>query len=885
MVEINKQKLPLLALFAVALLALLFAGCTAPQDISFDSHEYTVDPTVPPGCESCACFVCERGDLATPGDVGAAGLTPDELASSFGGTLKGGHCWFQKCDADLKKMMADNNKIANKALMIGAGSSGPEFMKDSKYCPMLDESCYSGTAGGRERWQNILRSAGVTDVELAPLGWLEEYEASTTKPPLISDFGTGSFIAGKGLSIDDFTCLFSGSKGQSYLADASTADTRLFCSSGSCNKQYAYRSMCRREMSGDGQIDYTPPATGGQYPADEVPCECRLVGNYEAGKDLYWTPGHLYPPAGSPPLFTGGPYVGEIWCHSDAHSDSFSSTPVSADCSVPSSSPGTCVAYADAALTNCIEWKLSDTPGSTGACKADNNGQLDLNSYGICESCTPAMELVPISGEGADGTLPTDIKEYLSDSDTNDPLEWRHNDFLSRNIMPVLYVRKWADASWAEDVAGYIYTKGLYPSIFALDSSQLGLAGRIKFNCPPEFLDITDSTGTVITIQKQACLVSITDDGTDLPIPVGSLDNVDLLEAEKTFDCANAPAMVDQLVARAKAVQAQYGPTSTHEKSIGWLLTAHFMCSTGGEAAKILLSKQSLDKLSNAGFIGIIAQGLDTPYTAISIDPATNDASVTPNAAAPDSFNFFEGCADYYNGTKQTYYLRQNPQQCQCVPCDPTEGCTALSLECGSSGLQCLGLDGLQMPSTTIDMKCQPGCLPFPDITKSPTEPTFDCITIDDADTAGKLLHGCFANGYTCSTTDPALLTQEDKAQGCGVICKMRTDGFDPNDPTKLNRPISHVPPRGIVDPEPGYDSENTEGHARYTPTNCYMQDSNNKFYKYQRSQVANPSSGEFVIFDRKGEPNECGRMDITSLLGDTAPCSIPEELPAVVIK
>ncbi|MFA6035861.1 MAG: hypothetical protein WC759_02790 [Candidatus Micrarchaeia archaeon] len=877
MAEIKKQKLPLLALLAVVLLAMLFAGCTAPGIKPLDEQLSTTAPAVNPACESCACFVCERSDQAAAGDdVGLGGLSSSDLASIGGSSLQGGHCWFQKCDGNLKKeIQSSNGKIAQKTLMLGAGSDSLEFKADMKYCPMIDESCYFGQIGGRERWQNVLRAAGTTDEELdyTHQRWLEEYEKSITKPLLISDFGAGSFIASKGLSIDNFACLFSGSKDQSYPADASTADTRLFCSSGSCNKGVVYRAMCRKDADGINGVNYAPPATGGQYPADEVPCECRHISKYDADHDLFFERTVSNPDE----------LAGQLLCHSNVLKSTPSAAPFVQQCG--GTAAGTCVrSYFVGAEEYCLEWTV-DQPGN---CEADADNNLQLNEYGICEGCTPTMELAPMGRNYED--FPTDLNQDLAGTASNGPpLIYEHNGFLNRNIIPVMYVRQWANGGYAVTPGGAAVAiaqyavdpaNKFYPLIFALNSNDFALASTLKSICLPDPtpIEIKDEAGAVIQrIWKQSCLVSILDDGSTLtPIPPGSLDNVDLLEAEKTISCPDAttmvpafngigtePLIINQLISSAKEVQEQYGPASAQEKPIGWLLTATFACPTG-EAAQTLMSKQSLDKLSNAGFIGIIAQGLDKPYSdgAISIDLDTNDAFVSHALPATDSFNFFEGCANYYNGTKQTYYIRQIPQQCQCLPCDPAipGDCNPF---CGTSGLTCTGSDGTPADAGATDVKCEANCLPFPDT----TDPAFDPY-------------------YVCPA-DPSLLTPEDLAQGCNVICNVRTAGFLNINERTLNTPPA-LSSRGTVTPEPGYNSLNTEGHVRFTPTNCYIQDSDvNAFniYKYQRTPLSNPSSNEFVIFDRKGEANECGRTDITSILGDTAPCAIPDELPAVVIK
>jgi len=363
-----------------------------------------------------------------------------------------------------------------------------------------------------------------------------------------------------------------------------------------------------------------------------------------------------------------------------------------------------------------------------------------------------------------------------------------------------------------------------------------------------------------LNVYKQSCLVALDFGASPQPVP----ESVDILVNSISLSyCPLGGAdfnvqILEPLIAQAKAVQAQ------NDRPIGWLLSVEFQENCPAAADMLM---HSIAELSNAGYIGLMAPEVSgQPYSNF------NDLPITPAPTA--SYAFFEGCADYYNGTRQTYYIRQNPQQCRCVPCDPSqELCTPF---CGSSGLKCIGPTGLPAGDGATNLKCDAECVPFPDRTISYTDPGIDCSTIPELQ---KEENGCFALGYACQG-DGSLA---DAMQGCYSICNVKTDLFADIDARVLNPAIPSA--RGLAEPEDGYASENSEGNLRYTPTTCYMQDYYSNFYNYQETQASSAFSQEYVIFDSKGEQNQCGRIDATGIFGDTAPCAAPDELPAVVIK
>ncbi|MDO8339855.1 MAG: hypothetical protein Q7T16_04320, partial [Candidatus Burarchaeum sp.] len=263
-------------------------------------------------------------------------------------------------------------------------------------------------------------------------------------------------------------------------------------------------------------------------------------------------------------------------------------------------------------------------------------------------------------------------------------------------------------------------------------------------------------------------------------------------------------------------------------------------------------------------------------HTLAAPDVFSNQIDITADPNNQAFYNFFLGCGNYYNGTKERYYVKQNPSVCQCQFCTPGETCTdAGPMECKttgieptpdiptSTGLQCLGptLEKIVPPQ---DFKCSPGCVPFPipDYSEDPEKYNtnafyglqYDCINGADSEIT-KQTYGCYAF--------------------CNV--KVKRNAAGEAEVESWNR--------GLVKPQPGYNSPDATGKPRFTPTNCYMFDeTTGSFYIYKELLGGNPLHRSYPIFDAQGKDNACGLSseDLATFLAEQ---SADQAMPSIVVR
>ncbi|VVC03823.1 Uncharacterised protein [Candidatus Burarchaeum australiense] len=867
-------------------LALLLSGCLVKPDYLSTT---AVQPTVTPnGCEGCSCLVCERASQDPADTIAPGGMSPTFL-SETGSGLRGGRCWFQPCGAALSKQLNDNQNQFQKPFMLGVGVKSWDsggFVDAMKYCPMSDKYCAFASPGTTDRWQNVYRSFGGGDGWLASKKLLEENVLTNGNQPTIDQYRNIFLNLAPGIQPSDYLCLFTGSKtlSSSLVPGSEKAPNSLFCASGNCNKGRAYQSACRKDMNGNG-LNYAEIDSNG-FPVDETDCQCRTVRSYDPDGDLFfdtygltWSdPDETPPPSStiipSMPEWCHSPAANRVWADLTAHPNALllsdyanpSDLPVYAKCSAPANPvEATCKAYQDVGTTRyCVEWEVN--PGKTGDCAVNKEGKLELDEYGLCESCLPTMDLAPFE---------------MSDM-MNAP---NYRTLLDMNILPVLNVQGWSFDPYLQDVANAVSKSAstsdgpIYPVIFVLDkfsyqySTQIKNANPAYGGCKPIQDQIDDGTGTMVTIFKQSCLVAVEDDGSSQPIPQAYLADIDMLVREVTLGTAStcpSTAEVTQAitdsVARAKAVQSN--PLYAGKKSIGWLLYAYLPnpdCAYAGLANPAFTGlppdTRIFEALANAGYIGMIVpsvSGATPPYATIDTLLKPDDMLDFSGGATRD-YNFFKFCGNYYTADKSRFFMRSEPKACTCAPCSFWETCDDTARVCGGpaatggTGLECVSsANQLPMKPGTSGFKCASDCMPFPDT-------------------------AAFDPNYVCSGT-PASLAK-DTENGCYAICNERLERDASTGDLKVV-----ADPRGLVAPQAGYDDADAAGTTRFTPTNCYMKDTTGNFYVYSQLKTAPQINRAYPIFDAAGGTNACGLVQnnfIDLLIKQAA----GGDMPSLVIK
>jgi len=488
---------------------------------------------------------------------------------------------------------------------------------------------------------------------------------------------------------------------------------------------------------------------------------------------------------------------------------------------------------------------------------------------------------------------------------------------------------------------------GGFPLIVVLDRDYPNFAAQA-----PLFKDAGHCASiTEDGITKHACLVAIEDDWdlnnpanwlggtyvanpatyTNTPIPLPNINDVDILvqdiELTGTQPCASGSGfgpselelgnLVNSLINRSKYVQRQYDGSPLPAKPIGWLLYLKFPnsgCSyvTGQNIGAI-------EKLSNAGYVGVIVSFEDPPSGLISIqkpylggddpsslgdDPALhfkfNTLLWNPETGLPEDmfkiqkdaantafYNFFLGCGNYYNGTKERYYVKQSPSACQCELCGAGETCTDDSLlECKTTGIpptpdvltttgiRCVGPTLEKMSSPNPGFKCSPGCISFPIVNYSEDPERYNS-------------NPTYGLDYQCDGTNPST----DELYGCKVICNKvlvrdsATGTLQAKSWADAFPSITPARNRGLVEPQFGYDEPDKLGTDRFTPTNCFMFDEAMcNYYIYEKMRGGNPYHRAYPIFDQQGLDNKCG-LNTEDLATFLAEQSALQDMPSIVVR